>query len=80
MFDDYATTVSKTKYEVKHGKILKILTPKQMLQILSIHLAQVKSNTSKNLLNKTRQIIYSLYQEKEITKNNFNIIMNSIKL
>ena len=51
-----------------------------MLQVLSIHLAQVKSNTSKNLLNKMRQIIYSLYQEKEITKNNFNIIMNSIKL
>ena len=80
MFDDYVTTVSKTKYEAKHGKILKILTPKQMLQVLSIHLAQVKSNTSKNLLNKIRQIIYSLYQEKEITKNNFNIIMNSIKL
>ena len=39
----------------------KILTPKQMLQRLPIALAQVKAgNTSENLLNKIRQIIYSL--------------------
>ena len=41
-------------------KELKILTPKQMLQSLPIALAQRKaSNTSKNLLNEIRQIIYS---------------------
>ena len=41
-----------------------------MLQRLSIALAQVKaSNTSENLLNEITQIIYSLYREKEITKN-----------
>ena len=28
LFDDYTTIVSKTKYEAKHGKGLKILTPK----------------------------------------------------
>ena len=40
-----------------------------MLQISPIALAQVKAgNTSKNVLNEIRQIIYSLYQEKEITK------------
>ena len=50
-------------------KGLKILTPKQMLQRLPIVLAKVKaSNTSKNLLNKIRQIIYSLYRAKEFTK------------
>ena len=39
-----------------------------MLQRLPIALAQVKvGNTSKNLLNETKQIIYSLYREKEIT-------------
>ena len=44
------------------GRALKILTPKQMLQKLSIALAQVKAgNTSENLLNEIRQIIYSLY-------------------
>ena len=44
---------------------VKILTPKQMLQRLLITLAKIKAgNTSENLLNETRQIIYSLYQEK----------------
>ena len=44
-------------------------------------LAQVKAgNTSKNLLNEIRQIIYSLYQEKEVTKKVYNNIINSIKL
>ena len=47
---------------------LKILRPKQMLQRLPIALAQVKAgNNSENLLNEIRQIIYSLYQAKEIT-------------
>ena len=47
---------------------LKILTPKQMFQRLPVALAQEKAgNTSENLLNKNRQIIYSLCQEKEIT-------------
>ena len=52
-----------------------------MLQRLSIALAQVKAgNTSKNLLNEIRQIIYSLYRAKEITKRVENNIMNSIKV
>ena len=60
--------INKAAYEVKHGKGPKILTPKQMLQRLPIALAQVlASNTSKNLLNEIRQIIYSLYPEKEVT-------------
>ena len=63
------------------GKGLKILTPKQVLQRLPIAIAQVKAdNTFENLLNEIRQIIYSLYQAKEITKKVYNIIMNSIKL
>ena len=52
-----------------------------MLQRLLIAIAQVKvGNTSENLLNEIRQIIYSLYWEKEITKKVYNNIMNSIKL
>ena len=48
---------------------LKILTPKQMLQRLPIALAQVKAgNSSEILLNEIRQIVYSLYQSKQITK------------
>ena len=60
---------------------LKILTPKQMLQRLPIALAQVKAgNTSENLLNKIRQIIYSLYPAKEFTKKVYNNIINSIQV
>ena len=45
------------------------MTPKQMLQRLPIALAQVKAgNNSENLFNEIRQIVYSLYQLKEITK------------
>ena len=52
-----------------------------MLQRLLITLAQVKAgNTSENLLNEIRQIIYSLDLAKEITKKVFNDIMNSIKV
>ena len=60
---------------------LKILTPKQMLQRLPIALTQVKeSHKSGNLLNEICQIIYFLYQAKEIIKKVYNSIMNSIKL
>ena len=52
-----------------------------MLQRLPIALAQVTAgNTSENLLNEIREIIYSLYQAKEVTKKVYNNIMNSIKL
>ena len=47
----------------------KILTPKQMLQWLPTALAQVKAgNDSESLLNEIRQIVYSLYHSKQITK------------
>ena len=62
-------------------KNIKTLTPKQILQRLPIALAKVKvGNTSENLLNELRQIIYSLYQSKEITKKVYNNIMNSINV
>ena len=63
------------------AKHIKILTIKQILQRLPIALAQVKAgNTSENLQNEIRQIIYSLYRAKEIIKKVYNNIMNSIKL
>ena len=59
---------------------LKILTPKQMLQRIAIALAQAKAgNNSENLLNENRQIVYSLYQSKEITKKVYNNIIKSIQ-
>ena len=43
-----------------YGEGLIILTPKQMLQRLPIALGQLKAgNTTKNLLNEIRQIVYS---------------------
>ena len=52
-----------------------------MLQRLPIVLTQVKaSNNSENLLNEIRQIVYSLYQSKEITKKVYNSIIKSIQL
>ena len=60
---------------------LKILTPKQILQRFPIAPAQVKvGNNSKNLLNDIRQIVYSLYPSKEITKKVYNSIIKSIQI
>ena len=60
---------------------LKILTPNQMLKRLQIALAQIKAgNNSESLLNEIRQIVYSLYRSKEITKKGSNNIINSIKV
>ena len=68
-------------FKTKQGTGLKILTRKQMLQRLPIALAQKKAdNNSGNLLNEIRQIVYSLYQSKEITKKVYNNIIKSIQL
>ena len=50
--DDYSSIMSEAKNKATKGTGLKILTPKQILQRLSIALAQVKAgNNSKSLLN-----------------------------
>ena len=65
----------------QEGTGLKILTPNQMLKRLPIPLAQVKAgNNSESLLNEIRQIVYSSYRSKEITKKAYNNIINSIKV
>ena len=69
----------RAKQNKTKGTGLKILTPKQMLPILPIALAQVKaSNNSENLLNEIRQIIYSSYQSKEITKEVYSNLIKSL--
>ena len=61
----YFSMVSESMHEATNGKGIKILTSKQMLQRLSIALAQVKpGNNSGNILNEIRQSVYSLYQSK----------------
>ena len=84
-FRDYGKMVLDASYRSKkknktEGKGLKMLTPKQMLQRLPTALAQVKAgNNSESLLNEIRQIVYSLYQSKQITKKVYNNIIKSIQ-
>ena len=78
-YDDYSLMMSEAKTKANIGKGLKILTPKQMLQRLLISLTQVKAgNISQNLINEIRQIIYSLYQSKVISKKVYNNLMKSL--
>ena len=78
-FDDYSSMISEAKLKATKG--IKILTPKQLLQRIPIALAQVKAgNNSESLLNEIRQIVYSLYQSKEITKKVYNNIIKSIQI
>ena len=72
-FRDYIEMLSDANYDAKQNKTegtrLKVLTPKQMLQRLSIALSKVKAgNNSESLLNKIGKIICSLYQSKQMTK------------
>ena len=85
LFNSYSKIRSEALYKSKQnkteGKGLKILTPKQMLQRLPIALAQVKAgNNSESLLNEIRQIVYSLYQSKQITKKVYYNLIKSIQL
>ena len=63
----------------KSGKGLKILTPQQMLARLPILLAQIKAgNTSRELKNEIRQLLYSLYRSKKISKTVFENLIATI--
>lgn len=77
MFDDYTTTASEVKYrEIEaqwlkkiRGRRMKILFPKHMIHRLPAVLAQAEAGViSENLLNNFRQIIYSCYRAKQISK------------
>ena len=80
--EDYGSMILEAKNMDKQGgEGLKILTPNQMLKRLPIALAQIKAgNNSESLLNEIRQIAYSLYRSKEITKKVYNNIIKSIKV
>ena len=77
----FKSRIFQVSKESQEGEGLKILTPNQMLKRLPIALAQVKAaNNSESLLNEIRQIVYSLYRSKEITKKVYNNIINSLKV
>ena len=63
----------------QEGSGLKTLTPNQMLSRLPISLAQLKSgNNSEKLENEIRQILYSLYRPKKLTKNVYKSLVDII--
>ena len=73
--DDYDSSGSALN---KKGKGFKILTNKQMLNRLPILLAQIQAgNNFKSLKNEIKQILYSLYRSKVLTK---TVYSNLIKV
>ena len=58
---------------------VKILTPSQMLSRLPISLAQLNAgNNSEELKNKIRQLLYSLYRSKKLTKQLYKSLVDII--
>ena len=71
--------ILKFNKENQGGKGIKILTPNQLLSRLPISLAQLKAgNNSEKLKNEIRQLLYSLYRSKNITKQVYNNLIKPI--
>ena len=63
----------------QEGQRLKILTRNQMLSRLPISLAQLKAgNNSEKLKNEIRQLLYSLYRSKKLTKQLYKSLIDII--
>ena len=63
----------------QEGQGIKILTPNQMLSRLPIALAQLQAgNNSNKLKNEIRQLLYSLYRSKNMTKQVYNKLIKHI--
>ena len=61
------------------GLGLNILTPNQMLSRLPISLAQLNAgNNFEKLKNEIRQLLYSLYRSKKLTKNVYKSLVDII--
>ena len=76
---DLETEKSAAEKRNQQGQGLKKLTPNQMLSRLPITLAQLNAgNNSEKLKNEIRQLLYSLYRSKKLTKNVYNNLINSI--
>ena len=64
----------------QEGQGLKILTPNQMLSRLPITLAQLKAgNNSQKFINEIRQLLYSLYRSKKLTKTIYNHLIKAVQ-
>ena len=74
---DLETEESAAQRQQEQG--LKILTPEQMITRLPILLDQLKAgNNSQKLKNEIRQILYSLYRSKNLSKTIYNHLISTI--
>ena len=61
------------------GQELKMRRPNQMFSRLLVSLAQLNAaNNSEKLKNEIRQLLYSLYRSKKLTKTVYNNLINTI--
>ena len=75
---DFESDESAAKRQQK-GKGLRIMTLKQMIIRLSILSAQLKAgHNSQKLKNQIKQIVYSLYRSKNVSKTIYNNLINTI--
>ena len=69
----------KLNKQKQEGQGLKILTPNQMFSRLPTTLAQLKAaNNSEKLANEIRQLFYSLYRSKKLTKKLYKSLVDNI--
>ena len=67
------------KQNQQKGQGIKTLTPDQMLNRLPIALAQLQAgNNSNKLRNEIRQLLYSLYRSKNMTKQIYKSLVGII--
>lgn len=75
-YENYEKTLmvqTSSSFETAQGKGMKTLQQKQLLQRSLLLLAQMQvGNTSENLLNKIRQIVYTMYSAKQISNKVYN--------
>ena len=68
-----------SEFSETEGSGLKVLTPNQILSRLPITLAQLKAgNNSEKNKNETRQLLYSLYRSKKLTKQLYKSLIDII--
>ena len=76
---EFVKEILKFDKQAQQGKGLKILTRQQMLSRLPISLAQSNAeNNSEKLKNEIRQLLYSLYRSKNMTKEVYDNLIRYI--
>ena len=76
---DIAEKILELNNQNQQEQGFKMLTPDQMLSRLPISLVQLKAgNNSEKLNNEIKQLLYSLYRSKTLTKAIYNNLINII--